>query len=75
MPQRYDIRISFEQLERTAQEWLGWPFDKAALPQVDYLEQDKWIMKGDVWGIQQVQNGTLDVSMCETFRLGSQKDG
>ena len=37
MPQRYDIRISFEQLERTAQEWLGWPFDKAALPQVDYL--------------------------------------
>ncbi len=32
-------------------------------------------MKGDVWGIQQVQNGTLDVIMCETFRLGSQKDG
>ena len=85
------IYISFEQLERTAQEWLGWPFDKSALPQVDYLlqkenclyadvqmllkswpspmfhpreydifavpfkiylEQDTWIMKGEVWGFQ-----------------------
>lgn len=114
VPQQYDIYISFEQLERTAQEWLGWPFDKSALPQVDYLlqkenclyadvqmllkswpspmfhpreydifavpfkiylEQDTWIMKGEVWGFQQAQNDILDVITCETFRLVVQKTG
>ena len=114
VPQRYDIYISFEQLERTAQEWLGWPFDKSALPQVDYLlqkenclyadvqmllkswpspmfhpreydifavpfkiylEQDTWIMTGEVWGFQQAQNDILDVITCETFRLVVQKTG
>ena len=48
VPQRYDICISFEQLERTAQEWLGWPFDKSALPQVDYLLQKENCLYADV---------------------------
>lgn len=38
-------------------------------------EQDTWIMKGEVWDIQQRQDGTLDVTVCDTFRLAVKKTG
>ena len=50
-------------------------YDIFAVPFKIYLEQDTWIMKGEVWGFQQAQNDILDVITCETFRLVVQKTG
>lgn len=32
VPERYTLYIPFARLEKTAREWLGWPFDATALP-------------------------------------------
>ena len=37
VPQRYTVYLPFTVLEATAREYLGWPFDKAALPKADYI--------------------------------------
>lgn len=37
VPQRYTVYLPFTILEATAREYLGWPFDKAALPKADYI--------------------------------------
>ena len=37
VPEQYRLYVPFAKLESVAQEWLGWPFDKAALPKTDYI--------------------------------------
>lgn len=41
VPQRYTVYLPFTVLEATAREYLGWPFDKAALPKADYILLDE----------------------------------
>ena len=37
VPQRYTVYLPFSVLEATAREYLGWSFDKTALPKADYI--------------------------------------
>lgn len=112
VPRRYNMRISYNELEIAAREWLGWPFDRSALPQAEYIlqkndclyadvqsllnswpspkydcsehdvfaqsfkirpEQDTWIIQGEIWDIQETPNGSLNVNVCDTFRLTVKK--
>lgn len=114
IPERYDMRISYKELELTALEWLGYPFDTSFLPEVDcilqkedslyietqallnswpcpaynfrehdifaqpykmYQENNNWILEGEIWDMQEMQDGTLNVTVCDTFRLEVKKAG
>lgn len=37
VPEQYRLYVPFAKLESVAQEWLGWSFDRSALPQADYF--------------------------------------
>lgn len=48
IPKQYRLFVPYEKLESTAQEWLGWPFDKSALPQSNmYLQKEEGIFIDD----------------------------
>lgn len=49
--------------------------DIFAQPFKVYSEQGMWVIKGEIWDIRQGQNDTLDVSVCETFRMVVKKTG
>lgn len=42
VPEQYRLFVPYAKLESTAQEWLGWPFDKSALP-----KSDLYVLKED----------------------------
>ena len=49
VPEQYRLYVPFAKLESVAQEWLGWPFDKSALPQADYfLRKEEGLFVDDV---------------------------
>lgn len=112
IPNRYDMRISYKELELAALEWLGYPFDPSFLPKLNcilpkedslyvetqallnswpcpaydsrehdifaqpykiYQENGIWILKGEIWDIQEMQDGTLNMTVCDTFRLEAEK--